>query len=69
MGQVLADAGADFEHPVHRRGGVGDGGVVAEIPVDALHQVQRPGQKLSRRKAFARIGGDIALKAVRGNRK
>src|SRR5580704_15352149 len=29
MGQILTDAGADLEHPVYRRGGVGDTGIIA----------------------------------------
>lgn len=41
MGQVLADTGADLEHLVHRRRGVGDSGVVAELLVDAAHQFDR----------------------------
>ena len=63
MGQILADAGADFEHPVYRRGGVGDGGVVAEILMDAPHQFQPPLQdRPSGGKAFLGIDGDVALK-------
>ncbi len=67
MGQILAHAGADLEHPVQRRGDVGDGGVVAEIPVDAVHQFHRARQyRPVRRKAHAAIGRDIAAEFGHG---
>jgi len=67
MGQVLADAGPDLEHLVQGRGHIGDGGVVAKVLVDAVHQLhgacqQRP----ARRKAHRAISGDFALKASHG---
>ena len=41
MGEVLAHAGADLEDAVDRRRGVGHGRVVAEIAVDAVHEIER----------------------------
>ena len=50
MGKVLTDASTDLEHLIHRCGGIRDGGVVAKIGMDAVHQLHRARKQRPRRR-------------------